>query len=1034
MSTSTPVPEKNDSPTICELSTNCQTVFLELKQVLNSVRPEHYDALQVRETDIRELYVRFGQWVSNLGALNPPTKPASLDHRLRTADLIKSTIMDLLRDLIESVQTATAILNGTRPNRVSSFDLELDEEDTFSDISSSDSGSDSDALPSDDDMSLDESQKGMERHKSEARETVATIKLGLDSLFRAAVFVRKFSANERREKATLTARFDNQADITHIKDRYVEIDEIFAQRLGEANARRRQYFKYRKDHDFKLRRNAEIQLPSHLPARAAEPPLKRFPPHLTARDLAEGTVLSKQNSLRPSELASTALHAETEATTFPMDKDVEWTTVPKRTTGSVLSTISSVATSVADVEDEETQFPPLPAEGKTGNAFICPYCYIIIEGIKPGKQSQNKQERKWRKHVLRDLQPYICTFPTCGLDTFPSQNAWFDHELLNHRHRWVCMRCTENFPTASEFRHHIYDCHELSAEESLIHHTDSQSSKGQHREKNSDLDAIVSSIMEKSKDHVSASDCPFCLNSRWARARQGAHHDDYDSQDDESLPAASEDNGEIVFVPLAVFRKHVGKHMQKVALFTLPRVLDGDEQDSKAGSMCGKPDLGTFPEADYSWGRIDCGRGWEIISRKRALFFALTEFRKLFASLKVDRASKQTKDGPIMESEPVPDSDQEIDFDSDEDWGTEPPVSEMDDFEGSHIGSNSACWGTSNNSEVYAEDLYERERPANIMGTFKAPAQESSLALIDKSKSIGYIPPSASHTSAHISELFQRLTTSFHLRTLHYYLRSFLLGVEIGSTVQNTRLKLHYTMYLMKLDPSERKYGRPDAIAKKAIKRIRRYGIADDSLSFYVPFDSETLRKYGDDESKLPVAIEPDTVAILLHNTRVDETGIDEILSDIRLQGGLSDFQSTGRMSDLFWTCCLPDAADEHGTTKRYYFASQLYKLIMWKYIDRNDYLVFPERLKNLSLLFLELYSVLDEWSSVRRQVDEQLRLCAKENNFEEARQIILNYLSGKDAKYREHLDRILFFVGCIVVLRDGRMPSVDERLYRLLC
>ena len=64
-----------------------------------------------------------------------------------------------------------------------------------------------------------------------------------------------------------------------------------------------------------------------------------------------------------------------------------------------------------------------------------------------------------RKHVLDDLEPYICTFPGCGLETFQSQHAWFDHELVTHRNKWRCPKCSEDFPTPQSIRSHFYTSH-----------------------------------------------------------------------------------------------------------------------------------------------------------------------------------------------------------------------------------------------------------------------------------------------------------------------------------------------------------------------------------------------------------------------------------------------------------------------------------------------------------------------------------------------------------------------------------------------
>lgn len=45
-----------------------------------------------------------------------------------------------------------------------------------------------------------------------------------------------------------------------------------------------------------------------------------------------------------------------------------------------------------------------------------------------------------RKHLLEDLQPYVCTYPNCGLDDylFDSKDEWYQHEAQCHRAKWFC--------------------------------------------------------------------------------------------------------------------------------------------------------------------------------------------------------------------------------------------------------------------------------------------------------------------------------------------------------------------------------------------------------------------------------------------------------------------------------------------------------------------------------------------------------------------------------------------------------------------
>lgn len=59
----------------------------------------------VNEREIEEMQERFDQWVGNLGALQAPKSPLSLEHRLRNSPMVKNVILRTLADLYDSVQS-----------------------------------------------------------------------------------------------------------------------------------------------------------------------------------------------------------------------------------------------------------------------------------------------------------------------------------------------------------------------------------------------------------------------------------------------------------------------------------------------------------------------------------------------------------------------------------------------------------------------------------------------------------------------------------------------------------------------------------------------------------------------------------------------------------------------------------------------------------------------------------------------------------------------------------------------------------------
>ncbi|KAI9772127.1 MAG: hypothetical protein M1840_001416 [Geoglossum simile] len=90
-------------------------------------------------------------------------------------------------------------------------------------------------------------------------------------------------------------------------------------------------------------------------------------------------------------------------------------------------------------KDPYVEVPPRPKgdDGIELDRFKCPYC-LVTKVI--------TSDRKWKKYVFEDLQPYVCTHPHCELfdHFFKSQDEWYKHEVQRHRVKWFCN--TENHP------------------------------------------------------------------------------------------------------------------------------------------------------------------------------------------------------------------------------------------------------------------------------------------------------------------------------------------------------------------------------------------------------------------------------------------------------------------------------------------------------------------------------------------------------------------------------------------------------------
>lgn len=158
---------------------------------------------------------------------------------------------------------------------------------------------------------------------------------------------------------------------------------------------------------------------------------------------------------------------------------------------------------------------------------------------------------------MRDLKPYVCTSEDCDMKLFPDRHTWFTHELQNHWVEWDCCFCTHSpYRTRERFVKHVQAVHDGKF-------ADDQ------------LPALVK-VCQKPVDKLSPAACPFC--DVWeAKLREINQHMSVD---------------ETIVVTPQQFRHHIGRHMEQLALFAIPRGYreDGDAGSSKAAPGHGSDD------------------------------------------------------------------------------------------------------------------------------------------------------------------------------------------------------------------------------------------------------------------------------------------------------------------------------------------------------------------------------------------------------------------------------------------------------------
>ncbi|KAH8424891.1 uncharacterized protein LDX57_002636 [Aspergillus melleus] len=235
-------------------------------------------------------------------------------------------------------------------------------------------------------------------------------------------------------------------------------------------------------------------------------------------------------------------HAATlKATTFDGD---DMTVVLKNPLGnysiepvrSTEASITSYATSLPGANEETLRVPNPPSKlsdgtkFEYGEPFECPYCRNI-------RIVQDRSQ--WKRHVFEDLQPYVCTAETCTSSPFTKRHEWFDHELNQHRKRWHCIICSEfTYTSRNELTTHIQRQHGVVVTAVQI--------------------PLIADAGGRTQTYFGEGQCPLCNDWKPILSRHN-----------NNAPA---------------FRRHLGKHLEQLALFALPRLAQDESTEGDDSS------------------------------------------------------------------------------------------------------------------------------------------------------------------------------------------------------------------------------------------------------------------------------------------------------------------------------------------------------------------------------------------------------------------------------------------------------------------
>lgn len=190
-----------------------------------------------------------------------------------------------------------------------------------------------------------------------------------------------------------------------------------------------------------------------------------------------------------------------------------------------------------------------------------------------------------RRHVFMDLKPYSCTFPDCPTpsERYGSRRTWFQHELDFHRRVWQCNmdECRDSG---------CFDSMNMLKEHLLQTHHEFSGFDGRGLEFIADKSGAEASLdaMEK---------CVICQRT----------------------------------FTLRTLRRHLAKHMEQLALWILPRDVNGDDSsENEEGSNVWS--LRAFSEPDDEESQVRS-----------------TEFgQAVFTSFDIGGTGVSTPDSPLL--------------------------------------------------------------------------------------------------------------------------------------------------------------------------------------------------------------------------------------------------------------------------------------------------------------------------------------------------------------------------------------------------
>lgn len=488
----------------------------------------------------------------------------------------------------------TAVVYISRTDNALATKIALNETKAFEDLDDTDQSAEADSSSdSESDSSSDTDEDGGQNQQNESSskftaESSESNDLELPKILEMIRFlitclykmpIRRPAALERL-KSRLSDNFTayREFDILFVRDLHPDLETTIATRLGSLVSLRRQIIEYREEHNERMQPRITTQVQSFSPV------LQVTSENLdtTKSEQAVDATVSEVKGLEISLPSKATTHRNT--LDHPEFKDFVY---PPSVAPSETSRASSYA-----VGKIKIGIPNMPRDsnGMLLTHFVCPYCSIAVT---------LRSEKLWKKHVLADLKPYVCSFSGCTLQDhfFAGRKEWYQHETQEHRLVWHCnVEQHDRYHEQTEFLDHMSQSHDVTF-----------------------LPDQVASIapMFRCPDRSSEGKCNMCFR----------HSKN--------------------------LRSHVARHLERIALFALPRWYN---EDANSQSSEGQGSQRASSSGDERGAALDTDDAEGHVSASDSASSATVR--------DVNMRAIEDDDDPVnIQENPVPDSD-EMDWDS----------------------------------------------------------------------------------------------------------------------------------------------------------------------------------------------------------------------------------------------------------------------------------------------------------------------------------------------------------------------------------